>query len=79
MRHGVLLEEYIFRLKQMFGDSLFKRFDTEPSGLNSVIMKRAGGRVRPNTPAAIQIPEVQRLQIGLMSSPDSEELRSNVS
>jgi hypothetical protein len=60
MRHGVLLKEYIFRLKQVLGDSHFKRFGTELIGMSSGIMKRAGGPSRPNNPAAKEIPEVRR-------------------
>lgn len=55
MRSGVLLEEYIFKLKQTLGDSLFKRFDTELSMQNLGIMKPHASPVRPSAPAAQQI------------------------
>jgi hypothetical protein len=79
MRHGVLLEEYIFRLKQVFGDSLFKRFDTELSALNTGIMKRAGGPVRPTPLLQNRFLRCSGDKKDLCRAPDGEELRCNVS
>jgi len=60
IKHREIVEEYIFKLKQVLGDALFKQFDTVLSAENLSITRPIATPARPDTPGDAQNPAVRQ-------------------